>query len=434
MIPMSESSPQSANFTASLSGDFTADAIASKMAKAEANMQLYVAAVRNMQVGLNIWQLEETEEEEDSSDRLRLIATNPAAHALTGILETESIVGKTMAEVFPATVETDTPAIYAEVARSGQPQDLGEISYEDSRVEKSIFSVKAFPLPGRCVGIAFENITERKRYEQRHAEQEAALKSANIALQHQKNDLLTVNMMLTDTMATLEQRNQELDQFAYVTSHDLKAPLRAIANLATWIEEDIGADLPAENREQFELLKSRVQRMEGLINGLLEYSRIGRTHQSYERIDLSELLAEIIDSISPLGKFTVEVAPDMPVLEATKVPLVQIFSNLITNAIKHHDRPDGSVQIGVRELDRAYEFSVADDGPGIDPAYHEKIFTIFQTLRARDQLESTGIGLSLVKKIVTTEGGSVMVESEPGEGAIFRFTWPKSPNQGISFS
>lgn len=421
ILSMSESSPQSFNFSA----DFSNDAIASKMAQAEADVQLYVAAVQNMQVGLHIWQLEE---KEDGSDCLRLVATNPAAHASTGIPETAAIVGKTMAEVFPATVETDIPATYAQIARSGQGRDLGEVSYEDSRVKKSIFSVKAFPLPGRCVGIAFENITERKRYEQRHVEQEAALKSANIALQHQKDDLLTVNMMLTDTMAMLEQRNQELDQFAYVTSHDLKAPLRAIANLATWIEEDLGAELPAENREQFELLKSRVQRMEGLINGLLEYSRIGRTHQSHERIDVAELLAEIIDSISPLGEFTVEVAPAMPVLEATKIPLVQIFSNLITNAIKHHDRPDGTVRISARELDKAYEFSVADDGAGVDPAYHDQIFTIFQTLKARDQLESTGIGLSLVKKIVTHEGGRVTVESEPGEGAIFRFTWPKSPH------
>lgn len=415
IISMSESSPQFANFSA--------DAIASEVAKAEADVQLYVAAVQNMQVGLHIWQLEEAE---DGSDRLRLIAANSAAHRSTGIPETEAIVGKTIAEVFPATIETNIPTTYAEVARSGQGQDLGEVTYEDKRVKKGTFSVKAFPLPGRCVGIAFENITERKRYEQRHAEQEAALKSANIALQHQKNDLLTVNMMLTDTMAMLEQRNQELDQFAYVTSHDLKAPLRAIANLATWIEEDLGAELPAENKEQFELLKSRVQRMEGLINGLLEYSRIGRTHQSRERVDVAELLAEVIDSISPLGEFTVEVAPDMPVLEATKVPLVQVFSNLITNAIKHHDRPDGTVRISARELDKAYEFSVTDDGPGIDPAYHEKIFTIFQTLKARDQLESTGIGLSLVKKIVTSEGGTVTVDSEPGKGATFRFTWSKS--------
>lgn len=423
MIPMSEPSPHS-------DAD-AADAIAHKTAKAEADVLLYVAAVQNMQIGLYIWQLEE---DENDSDRLRLLATNSAAYEFVGMSEAEVIVGKTIAEVFPALIETDIPATYAEIARGGQGQDLGEVPYEDSQVKKGIFSVKAFPLPRRCVGVAFENITERKRYEQRHAEQEEQLQSANIALQRQKHDLLTVNMILTDTMTTLEQRNQELDQFAYVTSHDLKAPLRAIANLATWIEEDLGAGLPAENREQFELLKGRVQRMEGLIDGLLEYSRIGRTHQSHERIDIAELLAEIIDSISPLGRFSVEVAPDMPVLEATKIPLVQLFSNLITNAIKHHDRPDGTVWISVRELDQAYEFSVADDGPGIDPAYHEKIFTIFQTLKPRDQLESTGIGLSLVKKIVTTKGGTVTVESEPGEGAIFRFTWPKSPNQGISFS
>lgn len=386
----------------------------SNLAKAEAETRLYEHTVHNMQVGLNIWRLEEAA----NADSLRLIATNPAAHEFTGIPMTEVIVGKTIQAVFPALAGTDIPQIYADVALTGQGQDLGEVLYEDSRVKKSIFSVKAFALPGQCVGVAFENITEKKQ--------------ANIRLQQQKNDLIRVNLRLTDTLKLLEQRNQELDQFAYVTSHDLKAPLRAIANLATWLEEDLGNALPAANREQLDLLKSRVDRMEGLINGLLEYSRIGRTQQSYERIDVAELLNDIVDSILPLNGFAVEIAPNMPVLKTTKVPLVQLFSNLITNAIKHHNNPTGTVKISACEIGDFYEFSVADDGPGIDPAYHEKIFTIFQTLKSRDDLESTGIGLSLVKKIVTTEGGHITIDSQLGKGAIFRFTWPKRPNQDIS--
>ncbi|MGB3294656.1 MAG: ATP-binding protein, partial [Phormidesmis sp.] len=254
-----------------------------------------------------------------------------------------------------------------------------------------------------------------------------ARKQANLALQSKTEDLMRANLMLTNALEMLEQRNQELDQFAYVTSHDLKAPLRAIANLATWIEEDLGNSLPDENREQFELLKSRVHRMEGLINGLLEYSRIGRTRQVTEAVDVGALIEEIADSLSPLGAFTVETTSAMPILSAKRVLLSQVLSNLITNAIKHHHRSDGRVQVSARDLGSFYEFSVADDGPGIDPAYHRKIFTIFQTLQPRDDLESTGIGLSLVKKTVTAEGGNITLESAVGKGAIFRFTWPKNP-------
>lgn len=250
-------------------------------------------------------------------------------------------------------------------------------------------------------------------------------KKATTALERQKNDLLRVNSQLTQTMGVLEQRNQELDQFAYVTSHDLKAPLRAIANLATWIEEDIGLSLPTENAEQFALLKSRVHRMEGLINGLLEYSRVGRVHQSRVQVNVGKLLVEVIDSLSPLGEFTVEIQPGMPVIMTEELPLMQVFSNLISNAIKHHDRQDGRVVVSANEQDDFYEFAVADDGPGIEPRYHQRVFTIFQTLKARDSLESTGIGLSIVKKVITAEGGEITIESTEGSGTTFRFTWPK---------
>lgn len=262
--------------------------------------------------------------------------------------------------------------------------------------------------------VTVQDITERKK--------------ATTALERQKNDLVAINTMLTDTMSQLEQRNQELDQFAYVTSHDLKAPLRAIANLASWIEEDLGDKLPEENKEQFDLLKSRVLRMEGFINGLLEYSRIGRTHQSSETVDTAALVAEVIDSLSPPDEFSIETVPPLPVLKAKRVPLIQVFSNLINNALKHHDRKEGRVKVSAVEHENSYEFLIADDGPGIDAAYHDKIFAIFQTLQSRDQLESTGIGLSLVKKTVEAEGGEVAVRSQVGEGATFSFTWPKEPH------
>lgn len=384
----------------------------SRAEKSKAEARLYADAVKNMQVGLHIWQLKDL----DDVNSLELIATNPAAGEFVG-MSMEGTLGKTLPEIFPALVETDIPQTYANVVRTGEPYDLGEIPYADehpnTQGEQRFFAVKAFPLANHCVGVAFEDIT--------------ASKQAALDLQRYTDDLLTVNQLLTDAMSLLEQRNQELDQFAYVTSHDLKAPLRAIANLATWIEEDLGSSLPPENVEQFDLLKNRVHRMEGLINGLLEYSRIGRIQQSYERIDVKELLDDILDSLSPPSAFTVEIEPDMPILQSQKLLLTQVFSNLISNAIKHHDRADGRVQISVRERGKFYEFCIADDGPGIDPDYHQKIFTIFQTLQSRDDFESTGIGLSIVQKVVRAEGGEIMLSSQVGEGSKFRFTWPKSP-------
>lgn len=223
----------------------------------------------------------------------------------------------------------------------------------------------------------------------------------------------------------LERVNSELNQFAYVVSHDLKAPLRAIANLSQWIEEDIGQTLTGDTRNQLDLMRGRVHRMEALINAILEYSRIGRVAVEQEMVDLKALLAEIIDSLAVPPGFTIKVASDMPTMFAPRIRLHQVFANLISNAIKYSDRKDGLVEIAVNNGGQFYEFGVADNGPGIAPQFHEKIFVIFQTLASRDQIESTGIGLTLVKKIVEEQGGSITIESGVGQGATFRFTWPK---------
>jgi len=249
-------------------------------------------------------------------------------------------------------------------------------------------------------------------------ETEAKLKARADELDRLTRDLAETNEMLED-------RNRELEQFAYVASHDLKAPLRAIANLSEWIEEDLAGQLPPENQQQLHLLRGRVHRMEALINGLLEYSRVGRVESPVERVSLSVLLDEVIDSIDPPDTFTITIPPDLPTLITKRLPLRQVFANLIGNAVKHHDRPDGQVRIGMKDLGDRYEFWVADDGPGIAPEYHRKIFMIFQTLQARDVKESTGVGLSIVKRIVETEGGTIRVDSEEGAGSTFYFTWHK---------
>ena len=235
----------------------------------------------------------------------------------------------------------------------------------------------------------------------------------------------TLEHRVEERTAEVEQNIKELEQFAYVTSHDLKAPLRSISNLASWLEEDLEEKHTDASREQLDLLRDRVQRMDALIEGLLEYSRIGRTERTIDTVDIAQLLGEVVDSLAVPEGFSIIIGDGMPVLNTERLQIYQVFANLISNAIKHHGSQQGSVQVAAKDLGSFYEFTVADDGSGIAPQYHEKIFQIFQTLQTRDYGSNTGIGLALVKKIVQEHGGFITLESEEGKGATFRFTWSK---------
>lgn len=264
--------------------------------------------------------------------------------------------------------------------------------------------------PIRMLGVVLD-ITERKRTEEE--------------LQQTTQDLISLNQELTEATAILQERNQELDQFVYIVSHDLKAPLRAISNLSQWIVDDIGDILPPENQQQMQLLQDRVTRMENLIDGLLNYSRINRTDTATEIVDTQHLLEEIIDSLAPPESFTIEIQSKLPRLNTPRLPLSQVFANLISNAIKHHGRTDGKVTISAKELGKFYQFAVADNGKGIAPEHQEKVFAIFQTV-GNESKNNTGIGLAIVKKLVEKHGGKITLESQLGQGTTFRFTWPKS--------
>ncbi|OGO79481.1 MAG: hypothetical protein A2Y23_07180 [Clostridiales bacterium GWB2_37_7] len=225
-------------------------------------------------------------------------------------------------------------------------------------------------------------------------------------------------------VARLEETNKELDNFAYIVSHDLKAPLRGIGSLANWLITDHKDKLDKEGAEIIDLLINRVERMKNFIDGILHYSRVTRVKENYVDIDLNRLIKEVIELLAPPANIEIKVQSELPVIKGERIYIEQVFQNLLSNAIKFMDKPYGKIQIGCKTIEGFWEFSVKDNGPGIDEKYFNKIFMIFQTLQPRDKFESTGVGLSIVKKIIETDGGKIWLTSELKKGTTFYFTIP----------
>ena len=223
----------------------------------------------------------------------------------------------------------------------------------------------------------------------------------------------------------LARSNEDLEKFAYIASHDLKAPLRGIAQLASWIEEDI--DDPPATKAHIEKMRGRVDRLHRLLDDLLAYSRVGRGDEAIRRIESAGLFAELFQLCHPDGRFELELGENLPVFDAISAPFELVFRNLIDNAIKHHDRDSGTIRIDCRDAGDCFEFAVSDDGPGIPLEHHECVFMLFQTQRPRETVEGSGIGMSLVKKTVESYGGDIHLHSEAGKGACFAVRWPKTP-------
>ncbi len=230
---------------------------------------------------------------------------------------------------------------------------------------------------------------------------------------------------LRQTSKALEVANRDLGQFTHVASHDLKAPLRGIASVADWLEEDLGTSISAKSRELLGLLHGRVARMGALIDGILAYSRASRLKEEREVVNVASMLTDLAKLLAaPIGAVTVDLPDSMASILVQKVPLKQVLMHLLGNALKHGSPARPAVRVSGRSFGASWELSVSDNGPGIAPQFHERIFRIFHTLASRDRVEGTGIGLAIVKKLVEDRGGRVWVESEPGKGARFCFTWP----------
>lgn len=255
-------------------------------------------------------------------------------------------------------------------------------------------------------------ITERQRAEE-------ALRILNDELE----------LRVRQRTASMEAANKDLKEFAYVVSHDLKAPLRGISRLSQWLQEDYTGKLDQHGQEQLDLLGEQVKRMDQLIDGVLRYSRAVHGSEHTERIDLNRLVPHVIEMLMPPAQISIRVEGALPTIYGDPTQIMQVFQNLLSNAVKFIDKPNGQIIVGCTNTGAHWTFRVEDNGPGIDARHHDRIFKIFQTNVPQNQRESTGIGLTIVKKIVELHGGRIWVESIVGQGSRFLFTWPKRADQ-----
>jgi len=237
-------------------------------------------------------------------------------------------------------------------------------------------------------------------------------------------NLWMVNQELAALKKTNEKLSKDFDRFVYMVSHDLKTPLRAMTNLAGWIGEDLaGMDNP-NVKENLSLLKERVRRVNLMIEGILEYSRAGRITETRIETDTRQLVCGIFESLQPSENFTLNLHGTWPVIAIEKIKLEKIFRHLIQNAFMHHHQDSGQVTLGCSQESGKLVFSVTDDGPGIKPIHYQMIFEMFQTLQPKDEKNSSGTGLPIVKKIIEDQGGTIRVAPNEPEGVTFIFTWP----------
>jgi PAS domain S-box-containing protein len=331
-------------------------------------------------------------------------STNPACVRLFGY-EPEEMAGRNISMLMPEPYHGEHDGYLMAYRRTGRRKIIGVgREVEGKRKDGSVFpldlAVSEFTHRGTMMftGV-MRDISERKQ------------------AQSAQEKLIT----------RLQQTNEELDKFAYIASHDLKAPLRVIDNVTSWLEEDLHDMLDTQQLQDMQMLRGRVKRMEKMLEDLLEYSHIGKRmdHRFRETIPGNVLLGDVLQLLPPHEDFVVEVSEDFAGIELTRMPLRHIFLNLIGNAIKHHDKPSGRIVVSFTDVGGAWQFCVEDDGAGIEEQYYRKIFSMFQTLKPRDQVEGSGMGLAIVKKHVQQQGGIIWVESRPGEGSRFFFTWPK---------
>jgi PAS domain S-box-containing protein len=350
----------------------------------------------------------------------RITDVNEATAKITGCSRPE-LLGTDFVDYFTDPLKAQ--AGYQQVFREGTVRDYAlEIRHKDGTKIPVLYNATVYrDDAGKVIGVfaAARDMTEHLKSEEMI---QRTYDELEVRVQERTSDL-------NKAVEQLETVNRELNDFAYVVSHDLKAPLRAISTLASILANDYREKLDADGQEQLELLTGRVKRMYNLIEGILQYSRIGRvSEEAAENVDLNEVISQVIDLTSPPAHIRVIIDNQLPIISGDRTRLQQIFQNLIGNALKYMNKPQGEVHIGFTNDDGQMKFYVVDNGPGIEEKHFEKIFKIFQTLHPRDEIESTGIGLAIVKKIVEAYEGKIWVESTAGLGTTFYFTLRNKEN------
>ncbi|MFN3200564.1 MAG: sensor histidine kinase [Bradymonadia bacterium] len=316
-----------------------------------------------------------------------LLYTNEAYARIFGSTPTE-LVGRAFLDFIPA---VDQAGTLNQLKLLGDPAGPGTMTYEHRALvhghevwqewtDTAIFDTDGRVLEFQSIG---RDVTERKLAE-------TSLRESN---------------------EKLAQANADLEQFTRVAAHDLKAPLRGIKNLASWIEEDLGEQLTGEARDHFEHLVRRVGRLSALLDDLLAYARLGQRIDQVREVDILELAQEVVYVVDPPDAFTVQVVGETQILNTQTTPLSTALRNLVSNAIKHHDRGEGSIIVTVKAADGGCELLVEDDGPGIPEQYHTRIFEPFTTLKSRDEVEGSGMGLAIVKRLIELHGGHIHLEA-----------------------
>jgi signal transduction histidine kinase len=236
-----------------------------------------------------------------------------------------------------------------------------------------------------------------------------------------------VQLELEAKQAELLRSNKDLEQFAYVASHDLKAPLRAIELLVQWIVEGLAGYDVNSVQENLALLGKRTTRLNRLLDDLLAYSRAGRKVGAHRLTDTHALVLDVVQMLNPAPTTSISIEGQLPKFKTHPTPLEQVLRNLISNAVKHHPGPEGRIVVSCKEEGDRYVYSIEDDGEGIPQQYAERVFEMFQTLKPRDQVEGSGMGLAIVNRIVQWQGGRVWFEPAPsGRGTVFKFQWKKN--------